>query len=74
MICKTDNQKDKVKKAEIANQFKLWFQNEQGSRRTPKGEELYEFMDKKFGLHKSSGWHGIKIVYPDMSDDINDNF
>jgi P4 family phage/plasmid primase-like protien len=74
MICKTDNQKDKVKKAEIANQFKLWFQNEQGSRRTPKGEELYEFMDKKFGPHKSTGWHGIKIVYPDMSDDINENF
>jgi len=72
MICKTDNPKDKVKKAEIVNQFKLWFQNEQGSRRIPKGEELYEYIDKKFGHHKSTGWHGIKIVYPDMSDDIND--
>ena len=72
MICKTDNPKDKVKKAEIVNQFKLWFQNEQGSRRIPKGEELYEYIDKKFGHHKSTGWHGIKIVYPDMSDDITD--
>jgi hypothetical protein len=33
----------------------------------PKGEELYMYMDKKFGSHKTTGWHGIKILYPDES-------
>jgi hypothetical protein len=26
-------------------------------------------MDKKFGFHKQTGWHGVKILYQD--DDIN---
>jgi P4 family phage/plasmid primase-like protien len=72
MICKTGNVKDKIKKNEIVNQFNLWFQNEQGSRRKPKGEELYEYLNKKFGPCTSSGWQGVKIVYPDACDDINE--
>jgi len=62
---KTSNPKDKIKKTELANQFKFWFQQEQGAnKKIPKGQELYDYMDKKFGLHKSSGWHGVKILYP----------
>jgi hypothetical protein len=30
----------------------------------PKGEELYAYMDKKFGASKKTGWHGIQINYP----------
>jgi hypothetical protein len=28
-------------------------------------------MDKKFGIHKSSGWHGVKILYP-TTDEMED--
>ena len=68
---KTGDPKDRIKKTEIANQFKFWFQQEQGNRKMPKGQELYDFMDKKFGAHKTSGWHGYKIIYPD-TDEMND--
>ena len=26
----------------------MWFQQEQGARKIPKGQELYDYMDKKF--------------------------
>jgi putative DNA primase/helicase len=70
---KTSNQKDRIKKTEIASHFKIWFQQEQGNRKQPKGQELYDYLDKKFGVHKSTGWHGIKIIYQeeDTLDDIN---
>jgi hypothetical protein len=30
-------------------------------------------MDKKFGFHKPTGWHGAKIIYPDDTvDQIDD--
>ena len=64
-IVKTNDSKDRIKKQELANHFKYWFTQEQGSKRMPKGEELYMYMDKKFGFHKPTGWHGVKILYPD---------
>jgi P4 family phage/plasmid primase-like protien len=64
-IMKTDNKKDRIKKTELIQEFKKWFEESQGSRKIPKGEELYDYMNKKFGNVKSTGWHGIKIIYPD---------
>ena len=63
---KTGNPKDKIKKTELANQFKFWFQQEQGvNKKMPKGQELYDYMDKKFsGLYKSNCWTCVKILYP----------
>jgi hypothetical protein len=64
-IIRTDDLKHRIKKTEIATQFKIWFQESQGARKMPKGEELYAYMDKKFGACKKTGWHGIKIIYPE---------
>ena len=68
---KTGVSTDKIKKTELTNQFKFWFEQEQGARKKPKGQELYNFMDKKFGLHKSTGWHGVKMLYP-TTDEIQE--
>ena len=68
-IVKTGINKDKIKKTELAGEFKKWFEESQGSRKTPKGEELYEYMNKKFGQCKSTGWHGVKVVYPEEEED-----
>ena len=68
---KTGNPKDKIKKTEITNQFKIWFQQEQGNKKMPKGQELHEYMDKKFGVHNSSGWQGVKMIYPEL-DEMNE--
>ena len=45
-------------------EFKLWFQQQQGSRKVPKGEELCEIMNKKFGAfnNKIKGWSGIEFI------------
>jgi phage/plasmid-associated DNA primase len=69
-IEKTGNDRDRVKKSEIVQQFKLWFEQEQGRRKMPKGQELYDYMDKKCGMHKATGWHGYKMIYPDNVDEL----
>ena len=74
---KTGDPTNRIKKTELANQFKVWFTTEQGAnKKMPKGQELYDIMDKKFGLHKTTGWHGVKMIYPnadEMQDVENEN-
>jgi phage/plasmid-associated DNA primase len=72
MISKTGVNGDRIKKTELSEEFKRWFQASQGMRKMPKGTELYEFMDKKFGKCKSTGWHGVKIIYPEAMDEIQE--
>jgi hypothetical protein len=57
----------------LKKEFDMWLQESQGSRKGPKGEELYEYMNKKFGPCKSTGWHCVKIVYPE-EEDVMDSF
>ena len=60
---KTSNMSQAVKKTVLMDAFKEWFQQEQGSRKIPKGEELYEIMNKKFGnCHKTKGWIGVEFI------------
>ena len=63
---------DKIGKAGLQAGFKLWFEVTQGSRRTPKGEELFEYMNKKFGQCKQTGWHGVKFVEPEEEDPMDE--
>jgi len=68
-IMKTGDNKDKIKKTELTTEFKIWYELSQGSRKGPKGDEMYAYMNKKFGEVKSTGWHGVKIRYPDNEED-----
>lgn len=74
MIIRTNDNKDKIGKGGIMQGFKQWFEQSQGSRKVPKGEELYEAMTKKFGCSNSKDgkWHGIKFVEPEMGDEEED--
>lgn len=69
-IQKTGNPDDKVGKKSLYEDFKLWFQQEQGSRKIPKGEEIYEYMTKKYGSCSKKGWCGVKFIQEDEEDDI----
>ena len=72
MIIRTNNNKDdKLGKGGLMQGFKQWFEQSQGSRKVPKGEELYEAMTKKFGSPniKDGKWHGIKFVEPEEEED-----
>lgn len=67
-ILKTGNKTDKINKTGLKHDFDNWFQQEQGGRKLPKGQELYDFMDKKFGLHTSKGWLGVAFIHPDETE------
>jgi len=73
-IIKTGLNTDKINKTGLQSDFKQWFEISQGSRKFPKGEELFEYMNKKFGECKKTGWHGIKFVEPEEGEDIIDSF
>ena len=71
MVIQTNNPNDRIKKSELMSEFKIWYQDSQGSKNMPKGSEIYEYMEKKFDKCKTTGWHGIKFLYPEVSDDLN---
>jgi P4 family phage/plasmid primase-like protien len=73
-IEKTGNKKDRINKRGISEDFKIWFQQEQGARKMPKGEELFNYMEKKFGHYTDKGWLGIRFIQPEEEEeDIYDN-
>jgi P4 family phage/plasmid primase-like protien len=69
-IIKTGDKSHKIGKRDLAAEFTLWFQQEQGSRKVPKGEELYEYMNKKFGESTKKGWVGVKYVDKEEEEDL----
>ena len=71
-VVQTNQSRDKIQKREFALEFKNWFLETQGPRKMPKGEELYAYMDKKFGVCKKNGWYGIKIKYPEKEEEEDD--
>ena len=61
-----------IKKTELLNTFKEWYQGNYG-RSVPKGRELYDFMEKRYGRYKN-GYKNVEIVYDDEGDyDIVDD-
>jgi len=72
MVIKTGDQNDKVTKSELSQEFKIWFQENQGNRKPPKGVELYDYMSKLYGKWKQPGWKGVKIAYPEKTDELNE--
>ena len=70
-IEKTDDSNHRIKKTELFREFKIWYQEEQGNNKMPKGQELYEHMDKVFGKCKTTGWHFCKIIYPTDENESN---
>ena len=76
-ITKTGDPKHIIKKKSLLQEFTDWFRQEQGVKKMPKGEELYEYMNKKFGTYNSSknGWVGLNFVRneedePDIIDQL----
>ena len=60
---------DKIKKGELCEQYKQWFEQQFG-KRASNTKELYAFMDKRFGKFRhKKGWQNVKIVYEDDSED-----
>lgn len=60
---------DKIKKTELIETFKTWFNTNYGNKGLPKGKEITEFMDKRFGVH-NKGWHNVAIIYDEEEEEI----
>ena len=60
----------KIKKTEIYEVFKQWYALEHG-KNVPKGKDLYEYMNKKFGKYKGA-WFDIGIIYETEDDELED--
>jgi phage/plasmid-associated DNA primase len=60
----------KISKQEMAQQFKQWFIDSQGSKKQPKGTELTEYINKKFpGCNTKEGWKNIAMIYEGCDED-----
>jgi len=73
-ILRTGCDTDKISKRNVQEEFKLWFQTNEGNRKPPKGKELVEYMDKKFGPSKSGGWIGIKLNVMEKAETIEEEY
>lgn len=67
----TKDNKDILKKTEVSNQFRVWFEANHHGAKTPKTQELMDALTKMFGHeYKQPGWRGARILY-DEGADIN---
>ena len=73
-IVKTDSNRDRIGKKNVQDEFKLWFVQEHGNRKPPKGLEVTEYMNRMFGVAKSTGWHKCKFIplETDEMDELED--
>ena len=60
----TRRQGSKVRKEQIAEEFKLWFMVNCGKTKQPSPKQLYEYMDKVHGKNVNSSWLNVKLIYP----------
>ena len=59
----------RVKKTELMEEFKKWYQVNYG-RMIPKGREVCDFMEKRYGAYsQKKGWVDIKMIYEQEDDD-----
>jgi P4 family phage/plasmid primase-like protien len=61
----------KVKETSLYEVFKGWFQLHHG-KNTPKGRELFEYMNTKYGKKVKGVWHDVTIIYDDYDSDIDE--
>lgn len=58
-----------TQKRDVNEEFRQWFLNNEG-KDVPKGKDLFEFLDKRFGKYnRHKGWKGFKFVYESCDGD-----
>jgi P4 family phage/plasmid primase-like protien len=58
-----------VKKFSAYDEFKKWYVQNYG-KDVPKGKELNEFMDKRYGIYTKKGWQNIEIIADYEGDEL----
>ena len=60
---------EKVKKVVLVEEFKKWYKANYGQHNIPKGKEVHEYMDRKYGAFKLGGWSNVGLVLDDDDDE-----
>lgn len=60
-----------IKKVSLLEEFKLWYQQEHGSKKMPKSEELYEAVSKRFKMTAQNNkmWIGLEFIREEEEED-----
>ena len=61
----------KIKKTEVYETFRQWYQTNYG-RGIPLARELHDFLCRRFGAYKQGGWHNVSIIYDEEEEDDDD--
>ena len=69
-IIRKDNVAAPLGKPELLATFKAWYALEFSEKKTPRGKDLFEMMDKAFGPHGPSGWLGIVLRRDDDAPEV----
>ena len=59
---------EKVKKVVLVEEFKKWYKANYGQYNIPKGKEVHDYMDRKYGAFKLGGWNNVGLVLDDEDD------
>jgi len=62
----------KIKKTELLEEFKLWYQRHYGRATLPNGREITEYMDKRYGKSSKGRWYNVAMLYDEDDGDDGD--
>lgn len=62
----------KIKETSLYEVFKNWYQLHHG-KNVPKGRDLFEFMNKKFGKKLRGVWSDVSIIYDDYDPTLDES-
>ena len=60
---------EKIKKVVLVEEFKKWYKANYGQHNIPKGKEVHEYMDRKYGAFRLGGWNNVGLVLDDEDDE-----
>lgn len=67
----TKKEGSSIKKTNMMETFKLWYIQNYGKASMPKGKDITEYMNRRFGVY-NKGWHNIEILHEDEDDPMDE--
>ena len=60
---------EKIKKTVVLQRFREWYESNYGRVNIPKGKELFEYLDTKYGINFKGKWINVMIVEDEAEND-----
>jgi len=59
----------KLKKTVVLSKFREWYESNYGRGNIPKGKELHEYLDTKYGRNVKGKWNNVMIIEDEADND-----